>query len=98
MQAVEVAKIDYEPSDVDILYAEGLTYSHGLACTEFLAEDVNLDPHNQPNTLLRLVFLVSLDCFIICMNYKKSCLLTLILSLAKSHDSHQFHGWWFWLD
>lgn len=34
-QAVEISREDYVPSDMDILYAEGITTSNGLACTEF---------------------------------------------------------------
>ncbi|KAK9670702.1 hypothetical protein RND81_13G219200 [Saponaria officinalis] len=34
-RAVDVLQPDYEPSNQDILYAEGLTSSNGLACTEF---------------------------------------------------------------
>lgn len=84
MQAVEISKIDYEPSDVDILSCEGITSSNGLACTEFSVEDVNLDLHIQPSTLPRLVFLVSADCSVMFINLKKPCTLTLILSMAKS--------------
>lgn len=35
IQAVDVLQPDYEPSDLDILYAEGVTSSNGLACVEF---------------------------------------------------------------
>ncbi|KAF5736100.1 Guanine nucleotide-binding protein alpha-2 subunit [Tripterygium wilfordii] len=34
-RAVDVLRIDYEPSDLDILYAEGVTSSNGLACLDF---------------------------------------------------------------
>ncbi|KAK4774785.1 hypothetical protein SAY86_009720 [Trapa natans] len=34
-RAIEISKEDYVPSDMDILYAEGITTSNGLACTEF---------------------------------------------------------------
>ncbi|CAN1133579.1 Extra-large guanine nucleotide-binding protein 1 [Linum perenne] len=35
-RAAEIAMVDYEPSDMDILYAEGITSSRGLSCMEFL--------------------------------------------------------------
>lgn len=35
LQAVEILKPDYKPSDVDILYAEHVTSSNGLACVDF---------------------------------------------------------------
>ncbi|KAH9626310.1 hypothetical protein KSS87_012854 [Heliosperma pusillum] len=34
-RAVDILQPDYEPSDMDILHAEGVTSSNGLACTEF---------------------------------------------------------------
>lgn len=34
-RAVDILQPDYEPSDLDILYAEGVTSSNGLACVEF---------------------------------------------------------------
>ena len=34
-QAVDILRMDYEPSDLDILYAEGVTSSNGLACVDF---------------------------------------------------------------
>ena len=35
MQAIEISKIDYEPSEMDILYAEGLSLSNSLTSMEF---------------------------------------------------------------
>ncbi|XP_027346318.1 extra-large guanine nucleotide-binding protein 1-like [Abrus precatorius] len=34
-RAVEILRTDYEPSDLDILYAEGVTSSNGMASVEF---------------------------------------------------------------
>lgn len=35
VQAVEISKTDYEPSDMDILYAEGMTLYNSLVSMEF---------------------------------------------------------------
>ena len=35
MQAVEIAQVDYEPSDTDIMYAEGITSYSSLASMDF---------------------------------------------------------------
>lgn len=34
-QAVDILRVNYEPTDQDILYAEGDTSSNGLACVDF---------------------------------------------------------------
>uniref|UniRef100_A0A803PF54 Uncharacterized protein n=1 Tax=Cannabis sativa TaxID=3483 RepID=A0A803PF54_CANSA len=47
-RAVDILRMDYEPSDLDILYAEGVTSSNGLACVDFSfpqssSEDIEAD-------------------------------------------------------
>ncbi|CAK7339464.1 unnamed protein product [Dovyalis caffra] len=56
-RAVDILRTDYEPSDLDILYAEGVTSSNGLACLDFSypqsASDDKYDPEDQHDALLR---------------------------------------------
>ncbi|XP_057494685.1 extra-large guanine nucleotide-binding protein 1-like [Actinidia eriantha] len=50
-RAVEISRTDYEPSDMDILYAEGINSSNGLSCMEFSfsksTQDSFMDPADQ---------------------------------------------------
>jgi len=60
--------VDYEPSDTDILYAEGITTSDGLASMEFSFRQANQDvfrnQEEQPDPALQLVF-----CFVCSIFY-----------------------------
>ncbi|XP_050388173.1 extra-large guanine nucleotide-binding protein 1 [Argentina anserina] len=56
-RAVDILRVDYEPSDLDILYAEGATSSNGLACVDFSfpqsASEDNINSNDQQDSLLR---------------------------------------------
>jgi len=59
LQAVDILQPDYEPSDLDILYAEGLTSSNGIACVEFSfpqSADDGPDTSDQQVSLPRYTF------------------------------------------
>lgn len=56
-RAVKILRTDYEPSDLDILYAEGVTSSNGVACVEFSfpqsAPEETVDTTDQYDSLAR---------------------------------------------
>lgn len=56
-RAVDILRTDYEPSDLDFLFAEGVTSSNGLACLDFSFPqsdpDDNMDTADHHDSLLR---------------------------------------------
>lgn len=59
LQAVDISRVDYEPSDTDILYADGINFSNAVACTDFHFPQPSAgssnDEHDQQQTSWRLV-------------------------------------------
>ncbi|KAE8664652.1 Extra-large guanine nucleotide-binding protein 1 [Hibiscus syriacus] len=59
-RAVEIARTDYEPSDMDILYAEGITSSNGLSSMEFsfpqVEREIDIDGYqHDPSARYQLI-------------------------------------------
>ncbi|KAK7821351.1 extra-large guanine nucleotide-binding protein 1 isoform X1 [Quercus suber] len=56
-RAVEISRTDYEPSDMDILYADGITSSNSPTCMKFSfpksTQDDSLDPAYRHDSSLR---------------------------------------------
>ena len=54
---VDILRPDYDPSDVDILYAEGVTSSNGLAFLDFSfpqpEPDFDIDTADQHDSQIR---------------------------------------------
>lgn len=63
-QAVHILRANYEPTDQDILYAEGDTSSDGLACVDFsFPQSSSENGINQHDSLLRSVPVYSVHTF-----------------------------------
>nr|CAD1841384.1 unnamed protein product [Ananas comosus var. bracteatus] len=56
-RVVDISRMEYEPSDKDILYADRITSSNGIACTDFFFRQLACDGHaidgDQQDMLLR---------------------------------------------
>ncbi|XP_031497941.1 extra-large guanine nucleotide-binding protein 3-like [Nymphaea colorata] len=65
-KAMEISRNDYEPSEMDILYADGLSLGDGLASMDFLLEDksqisVSLDGNHESSSPLTKYQLIRLN-------------------------------------
>ncbi|XP_028777099.1 extra-large guanine nucleotide-binding protein 1 [Neltuma alba] len=47
-RAVEISKVNYEPTDMDIMYAEGIALSNGLTTVEFSFPRTNSEENLEP--------------------------------------------------
>ncbi|URD88405.1 hypothetical protein MUK42_27904 [Musa troglodytarum] len=57
-RVVDISRVEYEPSDMDILYADGITSSNGLACVDFHFPElpcagISINDHDHQETLSR---------------------------------------------
>lgn len=64
-QILEVSRSEYEPSDMDILQAEGLSSMEGLSCVDFSfpsnTQEVSLDTDDQHDPNMKLVLYLFLE-------------------------------------
>ncbi|KAL8143563.1 hypothetical protein V2J09_016595 [Rumex salicifolius] len=82
-KAVEIAKDDYEPSDTDIMYAEGVCSSNGVSQVEFTfpgtpEDDCFDDSGEQPKAVSRQVIVHP-------KNIHRTCLMPTCNSASKIH-------------
>lgn len=78
-QAVEISSMDYEPSDMDILYAEGITSSNGISCMEFsfptIEQESSIDGYqHDPSARLVIFYFIRKLFTFICYKCLKTCL------------------------
>ncbi|XP_057782900.1 extra-large guanine nucleotide-binding protein 1-like isoform X2 [Salvia miltiorrhiza] len=88
-RAVEITQIDYEPTQMDILYAEGITTSNGVASMEFSfpksSLDWYMDSADQNDAAIRLVQ------WIICKSKHTRLFLLLIASCHCRYQLIRVH-------